>query len=180
MKNNDYVSRRESLMGNFTIGAQPQKSSHASKQSGAFQGNANDQQQAKADNDLQLHLGEDQGSNKLQAKKKKKRISMRKYFLPVQATKNKDNIAKDKKGMFIVKWKKGIESLNIIEKSEDGSSEEKESKKEEVSKIKITRALRKQGYGKFQTYANFLDGEEKEEYEAYLYKKRKQAKARAR
>jgi hypothetical protein len=33
-------------------------------------------------------------------------------------------------------------------------------------------ALRKQGYGKFQTYANFLKGDEKEQYEKYLENKR--------
>jgi len=70
--------------------------------------------------------------------------------------------------MFIVKWKKGLESLNIKEdppSDEEEKDEDYDISKDDTVKIKITRALKKQGYGKYQTYANFLDGEEKEQYE---------------
>ena len=42
----------------------------------------------------------------------------------------------------------------------------------------LTRALKKQGYGKYQTYANFLEGEEKEQYEQYLKNKHEISKKR--
>jgi hypothetical protein len=74
-------------------------------------------------------------------------------------------LAKSEKGMFIIKWKKGLESLNVIETSSDSQNESKIAEsKSELPKVVVTRALKKQGYGKYQTYANFLDGEEKEQY----------------
>ena len=107
----------------------------------------------------------------IEKKVKKKKEALRKYFLPVQASRsdNVKQLAKNKKGMFIIRWKKGLESLNLKEDQttdeEDLDNSQQPSKEEEPSKIIITRALRKQGYGKYQTYANFLDGEEKEQYE---------------
>ena len=81
--------------------------------------------------------------------------------------------------MFIIKWKKGLESLNIKEDPPtDEEDEDFDISKAETVKPKITRALKKLGYGKYQTYANFLDGEEKEQYEQYLKNKRDLAKKR--
>jgi hypothetical protein len=45
--------------------------------------------------------------------------------------------------MFIIKWKKGLESLNINENSEEDNSDEESKSKENPPKIKITRALKK-------------------------------------
>ena len=83
--------------------------------------------------------------------------------------------------MFIVRWKKGLESLNLKEDkttSEEENENNSEEGTKEESRVILTRALRNKGYGKYQTYANFLDGEEKEQYEQYLKNKRKLAKKR--
>jgi hypothetical protein len=97
-----------------------------------------------------LHLNLDRPQNNPESLdiKKKKRRSMRKYFLPVQASKNEKirALAKNTKGMFIIKWKKGLESLNIIEKSSDEEEQDDQDESDETKetpKIVITKALRK-------------------------------------
>jgi len=42
----------------------------------------------------------------------------------------------------------------------------------------LTPSEKRKGYGKFQTYANFLKGEEKEQYTKYLENKRQKAMER--
>ena len=54
-------------------------------------------------------------------------------------------------GIFTIKWKKGVEMLNINQ--DDNENEEVKTH---------TREEKQKGFGKFQTYANLLKGEEKE------------------
>ena len=79
--------------------------------------------------------------------------------------------------MLTVKWKKGVDTLNIT--SEDASNPSKsatptasEYDGQSPSTRKLSKRDKKNGYGKFQTCANFLKGEEKEAYEKYLDNKR--------
>jgi hypothetical protein len=68
------------------------------------------------------------------------------------------------KGMLTIKWKKGMHQLGIGDDSENQSAVEKL----EGANRRQSVLMKKEGYGKFQTYANFLKGEEKEQYEKYL------------
>jgi len=70
-----------------------------------------------------------------------------------------------------VKWKKGIDKLNI-------ENQEEVKDKDEVINRQYSKVERQSGYGRFQTYANFLKGEEKEQYETYQENKRKKIEER--
>ena len=65
---------------------------------------------------------------------------------------NIKQLAKNQKGMFIVRWKKGLESLNLKE-DKTTSEEENENNSEEGTKeearVILTQALRNKGYGKY-------------------------------
>lgn len=61
-----------------------------------------------------------QNVSRSRSKSKAREKSVRHYFLPIQATKDEKILkkSKQKKGMFTVKWKKGLGALNISSEDE--------------------------------------------------------------
>ena len=72
------------------------------------------------------------------------------------------------RGVMKVNWKKGLKALNVKDALSHSASEEGEVSDKNIDK----KGKKKEGVGLFQTYANFLKGEEKEQYEKFLENRR--------